>query len=175
MPSLCARWSQNFINLPRWVGQHMISAYLLAGKLSEAGTDSCLWVFIAPFMSLPGALCFNRYPAAVENQANLCSLRCLSSFVWGDGGCFLPRWDWATHLISRALYHGKPAGWNCLFLTAVPPVATRGHCSVCKRREPPASLLTTFVCEQNSFNAKGPGGMKKLAFAANPETGRVVS
>lgn len=34
--------------------------------------------------------------------------------------------------------------------------------------KPPASLLTTCVCEQNSLNAKGQGGMKKLAFATNP-------
>ena len=96
MPSSCDWWRLNFINLLRWAGQHVISAYPLAGKLSEAGTDSRLWVFIAPFMSLPSTLCFKRYPAAVENQANLCCVRWLSSLL-GWQRLFSPQWGWATH------------------------------------------------------------------------------
>lgn len=40
--------------------------------------------------------------------------------------------------------------------------------AVLEKGEPPASHLTTCVCEQNSFNAKGRGRMKKLAFVTNP-------
>lgn len=44
-----------------------------------------------------------------------------------------------------------------------------------ERTEPPAFLLATRVCEQNSLNAKGRGGMKKFAFVTNPESGRMAS
>lgn len=51
-------------------------------------------------------------------------------------------------------------------------VATQGHCSVCARREPPAWLLTSCVCEQDS---QGRGGRKILALAPDPEARRRVS
>lgn len=176
MPSSCDWWRQNFINLLRWAGQHVISAYPLAGKLSEAGTDSCLWVFIAPFMSLPGTLCFKRYPAAVENQANLCSMRWLSSFVGVAVVFFSLSEAGLRTLISKALLSRKTSEAELPLSYRTPfPGATRGHCGVCQRSEPPASLLTTWVCEQNSFSAKGRGGKRKLAIATNPETGRLVS
>lgn len=177
MPSSCDWWRQNFINLLRWAGQHVISAYPLAGKLSEAGTDSCLWVFIAPFMSLPSTLCFKRYPAAVENQANLCCVRWLSSLSGVAVVVFSLSKAGLRTLISKALLSRETSGAELpLSYCTLSAGATRGRCGFWQRSEPPASLLTTWVREQNSFSAKGlKGGKRKLAIATNPETGRMVS
>ena len=176
MPSSCDWWRQNFINLLRWAGQHMISAYPLAGKLSEAGTDSHLWVFIAPFMSLPSTLCFKRYPAAVENQANLCCVTWLSSLVGVAAVVFSLSEAGLRTLISKALLSRETSGVELPPSHHTPSAgATRGHCSIRQRSEPPASLLTTWLCEQNSFSAKGRGGKRKLAIVTNPEMGRMVS
>lgn len=113
MPTLCYRLSPNFINLPRWGGQPMISAQLLAGKLLEAGRDSCLWVFVAPSMFLPGAWCLKRCLADVDNQANL-----RSGFTCGwRAGCFLPWWGRAERFdLQSPFIPGSQRGGTASFL-----------------------------------------------------------
>lgn len=132
--------------------------------------------FHSPFYVLAQHIVLQEIPSCCGKSSKF-MLREMTEFTRGGGsGCFLLSEAGLRTLISKAPLSRETSGVELPPSHCTPSAgATRGHCGVCQRSEPPASLLTAWGCEQNSFSAKGRGGKRKLAIATNPETGRMVS
>lgn len=133
--------------------------------------------FHSPFYVLAQHIVLQEIPSCCGKSSKF-MLREMTEFTLGGGsGCFLPHyWAGLRTLISKALLSRETSGAELpLSYRTASAGATRGHGGFWQRSEPPASLLTTWVHEQNSFIAKGRGGKRKSAIATNPETGRMVS